>query len=336
MAPNRREISLEVIPIDYREVITQHPWIVSKNQSAIISPDSDGFLCGLLLTNYLNWRIVGFYNGKLLLLQKGLRSRDCIFLDVEIFRSGIRSIGQHMLLYNKNQTPTTWDRLKDCLQPNNLRHYDALHDFQTKYPLATIHLLLGLIGTNASVAVPDTAIAPLFFTDGSWQNLLRYPENCLNWLSWLGATTKTNPLYSIFYDYRQTLYESMLLMYKFYRERDGISVSGETGDQLKLSQSNGDPFNITKHTTEYSVDKGARSRAERFVRMIGGLTGWHYEEKSWPCWENLSLYRFTKDRNEKLTGAFFNQLTTTKNALSLAITGGKTIEYTLETPDQLP
>ncbi|WP_181180242.1 hypothetical protein [Candidatus Thermokryptus mobilis] len=34
----------------------------NKNK-VIISPDVDGFLCGLLVSYYLDWEIVGFYDG---------------------------------------------------------------------------------------------------------------------------------------------------------------------------------------------------------------------------------------------------------------------------------
>ncbi|MBI3616506.1 MAG: hypothetical protein HY211_08355 [Candidatus Omnitrophica bacterium] len=102
MAPGRRDISLTTDPVDYGRITQQHPWILTEGQQAVLSPDSDGFLCALFLSRYLKWKIVGFYDGKILLLQKGLSAKKCVFLDMEIFRPDVRSVGQHMLLYNKN------------------------------------------------------------------------------------------------------------------------------------------------------------------------------------------------------------------------------------------
>lgn len=64
-------------------------------------PDTDGFLCGLFMFNVLNWSVVGFYDGKVLTLKKGEVSKNCIYLDMEIFRSYVKSLGHHMVLYNK-------------------------------------------------------------------------------------------------------------------------------------------------------------------------------------------------------------------------------------------
>ncbi|OHA07836.1 MAG: hypothetical protein A3I44_01990 [Candidatus Sungbacteria bacterium RIFCSPLOWO2_02_FULL_51_17] len=84
--------------IDYAAVIKKYPWLVQKDQNCILSPDSDGLLCGLFTSHYLNWKIRGFYDGKVMLLEKGFNVKDCIFLDMEIFRKGIRSVGQHMVM----------------------------------------------------------------------------------------------------------------------------------------------------------------------------------------------------------------------------------------------
>ena len=72
--------------LDYETVLTTHPWIVERNQNCILSPDSDGLLCGLFMSNYLGWKIRGFYDGKVLLVEKGIIPRDCVFLDMEIYR----------------------------------------------------------------------------------------------------------------------------------------------------------------------------------------------------------------------------------------------------------
>ena len=100
--------------IDYDELIKKYPWIIEKNINCILSPDSDGLLCGLLMSHLLNWKIKGFYDGKVMLLEKGLSVKDCVFLDMEIFRKDVRSFGHHMLLINKNKKPILQEHKKSC------------------------------------------------------------------------------------------------------------------------------------------------------------------------------------------------------------------------------
>ena len=52
--------------IKYETLLKKHPWIVKKNAKCILSPDSDGLLCGLFMSHHLNWEVVGFYDGKIL------------------------------------------------------------------------------------------------------------------------------------------------------------------------------------------------------------------------------------------------------------------------------
>jgi len=167
--------------IDYDKLIEKFPFIIEKDINCILSPDSDGLLCGLLMSDFLNWKIKGFYDGKVLILENGVSAKDCVFLDMEIFRKDIKSFGHHMLLLNKNSKPLSWVNFKNCIQPNNLREYDGLHDFRLKYPLATIHMLLGILGHKFNIKTSDDAIAPLFFTDGAFNVLFIVIPHSLLW-----------------------------------------------------------------------------------------------------------------------------------------------------------
>lgn len=89
--------------LDYEKLLSVYPWIVEEGRDCIVSPDSDGLLCGLFMSHYLGWKIRGFYDGKVLLLAKGVMPKDCVFLDMEIYREGVKSIGQHMLQFDKKK-----------------------------------------------------------------------------------------------------------------------------------------------------------------------------------------------------------------------------------------
>lgn len=323
--------------IDYGKITKNYPWIVSKRQNCILSPDSDGLLCGLFMSNYLDWKVKGFYDGKILLLDNNFSAKDCVFLDMEVFRKSIRSVGHHMVQFNKRKKPSNWDNYKNCIQLNNLRDYDGYNEFRIKYPLATIHLLIGIVGSRIKFKIPETAIRALFFTDGTFNVLFKYPENVLNWLNYLRADEGQNPLKDVFENEKYSVFSLMKAMDEFFRRRDEISIVKERGDRLRISETDGSPANIEKQNSFYKVNSEARKRIEKFIKILSNLTGWKYNQDSW-TWENLKLYKFTKGDFEgskiRLNNKTFEKFLS-KKPLTWAMTSGQNIEYTLEKPDKL-
>jgi len=326
--------------IDYAAIIKRFPWLAQKDQNCILSPDSDGLLCGLFAAYYLNWRIRGFYDGKIMVLENGFKLNDCIFLDMEIFRKGIRSVGQHMVMYNKKRLPENWHNFEDCASINNIRNHDGYHDFRLKYPFGTIHFLIGVLGTIQKIDIPKSAIAPLLFTDGTWMNLLGYTENSLSWLKYLRADEENTPLNQVFLNKHYSLHELMLTMNDFLRERDAISVSRERGDRIAITLRGGEgtPHNLTsEEENRYFLNEDPKSRAERFLKLLSKLTGWHYSEKDW-SWNRWQLSQFTKGdfvgAKTRLSNRTFDEFIA-KNPVSFAMTSTQNIEYTLEGPDRM-
>ena len=324
--------------IDYEDLIRRYPWMVQENINCILSPDSDGLLCGLFMPFYLNWKIRGFYDGKILVIEKDFSTKGCVFMDMEVFRSEVRSVGQHMLLYNKNRVPDNWTNFDSCFAPNNTRGYDACHDFRLKYPFGTIHLLIPILNTIKKVNLPTSAITPLLFTDGTWMNLLRYTENSLNWIHFLRADDPDNPLHGVFLNDHYSLHSLMVAMDDFLRKRDKLSIPRERGDRITITIRGGEglPHNLERDGRTFHFKEEAKERGERFLRLLSGLTGWKYEPAKW-SWKNWKLDRFTKGdfASSRLNGETFAELMT-RNPLSFAITSTQNIEYTIEEPDHLP
>lgn len=320
--------------INYTELINHSPWVIEQNQHCIISPDSDGLLCALFMSQHLGWKVKGFYDGKVMLLDKNTHANECVFLDMEIFRKSIKSIGHHLVLYNKNDKPNNWANYSNCIQPNIFRDYDQCHDFRLKYPLATIHLLVCIVGSKIKLTIPESAICPLFFTDGTFNVLFSYPENVLNWLQYLNAHEESNPLKYIFENEKYSTFTLMKAMDEFFRQRDEISEKNERGDRLRISTKDGAPFNIVEEGDSCSLREDAVERIVRFIKLLSSQTGWEYNSKSW-IWDSLKLYKFKKGIIENLNNKKYLALMK-KNPISVAMTRGKTIEYTLETPDKLP
>ncbi len=332
----------KVDQINYSDILNKYPWILRENSKCIISPDSDGLLCGLLMSYYMNWEVTGFYDGKVLLLKEGESCFDSVFLDMEILRSDIKSIGHHMTLYNKNNIPMNYFRWKNnnnCIQPNLLRNYDGCHNFRLKYPLAAVHLILGIIGSKIKIDIPESAICPLLFTDGTFNVLFKYPENVLNWLKYLRADEENNPLNYVFENEKYSVIALMRGMDEFFRKRDQFSITRERGDRLKISEKDGTVYNVTNEVSgTLKIIENTQKRIINFIKLLSDLTGWAYNETNWN-WDGLKLYEFTKGdfKSQKLrvnTNNFEKLIN--KNPLSLAMTSGDNIEYTLEKPDSLP
>jgi hypothetical protein len=324
--------------IDYPEVIAKYPWIVEKDIHCIISPDSDGLLCALFMQHFRNWRVAGFYDTKVMVRMKDVAAKDCVFLDAEIFRKNIRSVGQHMLLFNRNGLPPNWENFNQCLSPNNLRQYDGTHDFRLKYPLATIHFLIGILNSLEPIDIPVSAITPLIFTDGTYHNLFRYTENCLNWLHYLRADDPKSALYKLFRKEKYSFWELMKEMDEFWRVRDEISVSRERGDRIALTLrgGEGDPFNLEEAGGVYQLKDDPKIRAEKFIALLSKLTGWKYDVGQW-AWGGWELFRFTKEDLTRLKLRLNNSsfITVLENEpLSFAMTSGQNLEYTMEQPDK--
>ena len=325
--------------INYEELIEKHPWIVEKNQYCVLSPDSDGLLCGLFMSKYLGWKITGFYDGKVAVINKNYLNKKLVFLDMEIFRKEIRSMGHHMLLFSKRHLPDNWGNFDSCIQPNNLRDYDGQTKFRLKYPLGTIHFLVGIVASkDKSVAIPDSAIPALFFTDGVFNVLFSYPENVLNWLSYLRINEDWNPLKKIFENDKFTVITLMKEMDSFFRKRDDISIPRERGDRLRISSSDGNPENIEEiRSGQCKINSGAKDRIIKFIKILEKTTTWNYDHNNWVCWENMKFYKFKKSDfitdKKTITIKNFDDFIK-KNPLSWAMTSGNNIEYTIESPDK--
>jgi len=242
-----------------------------------------------------------------------------------------------MVLFNKNRIPNNWKNYCNCIQPNLFRSYDGIHDFRLKYPLASIHLLIGIVGSKIKIEIPESAICPLFFTDGTFNVLFSYPENVLNWLEYLRADDKKSPLKTIFENEKYSVYTLMNAMNDFFRKRDEISISKERGDRLRISQTSGEPCNIISKGKYFDINIDAMGRIIKFILILSEHTHWEYKISNW-TWTNFKLYKFTKSSFET-NGNRINNLTfdsfVSRNPLSWAMTSGANIEYTIEAPDKL-
>ncbi len=302
------------------------------------------------MSNVLGWHTKGFYDGKVLLLEEGLDKDDCIFLDLDINRSHIRSVGHHVVAYNKRLTDELQAKgvfqYSACIQPNNMRGFDGRNDFQLKYPFGTIHLLVGIIHAALPdhVKIAPEGIWPLLFADGVWNNLFGYTENCLDWMDWLGITDRAHILNRFFCGADYTVYEIMRGLDTFLRIRDEYNAKGSfsdgrystggrtkrTGHNLRITDPRGKPINLVPDSNgaTFAIHQRERDRVVGFIQQMAKHIGWDYSTEDW-CWDRLCLTKFRKGDFSKgrLNNSSYMALMA-RHPFSLAMTSSQNIEYT--------
>ena len=332
------------------------PWLFERGLNCVLSPDCDGFLCGLLMSHLLGWNVRGFYNGSVLAVDESVNHRDCVFLDVEIYRPDARSVGQHMLMFDKEKLPGTWGNFAQCVSPNNLREFDHKRDFKRKYPLGTIHLLMAVISARGiSVPVPSGAVAPLLYADGTFKNTMKYSNNCVDWLEDMDFENNAalravfcgkiplrilmreesflTALRSAFCGKTLSPWTLMREMNKFFEDIGG------NADKLTLTKSKGGVVSVVG-IRDGAVIPAKREKAEAFLKLLADKTEWGYDPDLWTCWENLRVIRLKSNKfDPKYPGfnpkdlEFKDQEKKTGNPISWAITASDRVEMTWDHPD---
>ncbi len=184
--------------LDWERLLTEQVWLQQTDLPMVVSPDFDGLLCALLMIHHRNWHLCGFYDGrKLTLTMPPTHIRTFVFLDMEIYRPSVRSVGNHLLQLNRR---TALPNFTHTVNPNLLRGITA-HEFDRKYPFATFHFLLVLLthmGVNIQLTFTPALLPILLYPDGTHQTLLNYRRNVMDWLDWMGVKATPAPVGTIF------------------------------------------------------------------------------------------------------------------------------------------
>jgi hypothetical protein len=297
--------------LNYEELLEKYRWPKEKNKKAVISPDIDGFLCGLLVSYYLGWEIVGLYDGGDLLIEGKNEWKECVFIDMEIYREEVCSIGNHLLLYNKNKKPKSWVKFRNCINPNNLRNFDKVHDFKNKYPFGTIHFLICLLSKmDVPVDISKEAIGIILFADGVFKSIMNYPENCVDWLSWLKAKEL-----SFFNRFSETSISD--IVHRLQR------IFGE----LNLRFGKLPLKNISQDTYEELSNK-----LLNLLDQLSDWTGWKLKQN---CWKVLNFNNLCnpviikRKRAEKINNSKYQKILNTRDIISFSFPTSSRLEYSI-------
>jgi len=203
-----------------------------------------------------------------------------------------------------------------------IRNHDVRNNFQEKYPLAMIHFLLCAVSSKKNISVPTSAISPLMYVDGTFKNLLNYPENCVSWLKFLNTRDPDSPIYQIYILFANRRLSDMIHdLEKIFEKFRGINQGRRGGDKFKVSDA----------YTGYGFSRNYIQKIEEVINLLSNLTGWHYYSNKWTL-TNLNLFSYSKEIEEKLNKRKYFEIIN-GNPISLAVTATTRLEYTLETPD---
>lgn len=187
---------------DYQGILKIAPWLLKQGQDAVVSPDIDGLLSYAFFSHCQGWRLCGIYRLDALFLAQPVLERlqsnqanDApVFLDHDINRPEIPSIGHHLLRVSA-KLPAGTHSAGASVNPNLLRGITKAQ-FQRKYPFATIHFAMGLLGTAGALISDFTelGLAVLLHVDSSFRNAFNYQTNALDWIQWMGGEDASSPL----------------------------------------------------------------------------------------------------------------------------------------------
>jgi len=305
----------------FLEYLESHPWLTEKGRPCVTSPDIDGLLCALVMGHVLDWECVGFYDGNQIALWKEPRHipwSDAVFLDVEILRPDVHSIGNHLLAFDEDDASRLARSFPGLMNPNLWRGIHFVPDFPRKYPFGTFPLLYCVLAFRGLLDPEPRHLGALYYPDSGLENAVVYKDNALDWLRAMGAEDPSSPLAPLCRMVSgQTVYGTL----KALSEVQSLVAQAKFGRKQKAARF--DP--------ETASD---RSRAARLWDLLRQKTGWR---ASLPLLSEPVFVRRFETRRSPLASkgrarASFDAAARA-GALSLAATGrtSEGLSYTLPT-----
>lgn len=163
----------------------------------IISPDMDGFISAHFVNRFNGAKVVGTYDSNKLCLSDGVKIEECLFLDCDINRPDIVSLGNHMRLINDNMS-------KRSFNPNI--HF-GVTNYKDKYPFATAYLLAFALEIETSAQ----DIIRMAYADSTLRNMISYSDNMRNWSDKMPHPSVKYVIYNT--EYSKSLDDEMRLEY---------------------------------------------------------------------------------------------------------------------------
>jgi hypothetical protein len=140
---------------------------LEHSKNLIISPDMDGFMTAKLLERFNGSQIVGSYDKNILCLADNIDPEECLFVDCDMNRQELVSLGNHMRLLEDGMSVESFN-------PNV--HF-GVTTYSDKFPFATAFLISFAIEADLS----EQDLIRMAFADSTLKNMEKYSENMRNW-----------------------------------------------------------------------------------------------------------------------------------------------------------
>jgi len=266
---------------DYGVLRTEFAGLFEKNRPCVISGDIDGVLSAVLMGHTLGWPVVGVYTlNDLWVLRSHLPSEskdaepaleatNMVFLDHDVYRSRIGSIGHHLLQWSPETPIPLHTQGRASLNPNLLRGITK-KEFGRKYPFGTFHFLLACSsawGLLKGFTPDDLVTALLLHIDSSFINAMNYQDNALDWLNWLGGSEEHSPLNPIcrrmlHYTPRMILEHSLALARRF----EEMGIRRRSQGSIKNPTDGEEMSRLQKLVSWFKAETGWKSHVPDFTR----------------------------------------------------------------------
>jgi hypothetical protein len=106
---------MPLLPIERRDAVReQYPWLLERDQAMVVGTDLDALISAAFMHHHFNWQPIGVYNLKEIYAADGASNDDlkrAIWVDLDIARSDIRSVGHHILTNRPGETISGLERL---------------------------------------------------------------------------------------------------------------------------------------------------------------------------------------------------------------------------------
>ena len=336
---NSRQLSLPLVAVkeeralyqtgnveraDYEQIRRNFPWVSEPGRLMVTSLDLDGLISAMLMHSLLGWRLVGFYDAQRLWIEKGVDflTGDVVFLDHDIYRRRVPSIGHHILQYSLD---TSIPEHAQSLNPNLLRGVTQ-KSFGQKYPFGTVHFLLGCLsawfpGEQAQLTdLPREFLPVLLQVDSSLQSAFTYQRNALEWLEWLGGSDKESPLYPLCRTLVATSPRRLLEWgAQFDDEMRRLGFASSTYSKRRPQAQRVDP-----------TDPADWERLERLLDWLSRISPWHLEVVNFPQLREeggISIIEMQRGRTRPNKGALEDLLIRRPFSYAIISKGDQGLNY---------
>jgi hypothetical protein len=207
------------------------------------------------------WRCVGYYDGEGLYLWEKPRDvawHEAAFIDVEVLRPDVRSIGNHLIAHDAEDAENLERQYPGLANPNLWRGIYFQPDFPRKYPFGTLPLLVCALAARNLAEFDRQHLGPIYYADSGLENAVVYKDNALDWLRAMGAEDPTSalaPLCKVIS--RRTVFEGLEALSKVQ------ALVSEAGFGRKQKAARFDPS-----------DETDRAKAKTLAGLLADLTGW--------------------------------------------------------------